>query len=222
MNLKSLVLGAAIAVLLSAPSQASSLLNAGFESGDLSGWSHSGGDVEVVTDADDALADPVFGQHYTAREGTYFAKLIAGPVEGDYTLLFQPFTLDVKSRVSFNAAFLAFDYDEYNDDAYVRIVGLGGNQIIFESSVAVVGNQGHTDWLSFTSDELDVGDYVLEAGVRNVGEPDPLYSSQLLLDNVAIAVPEPGAWALMILGFGAIGSVLRTRRRQAPVSLRGA
>jgi hypothetical protein len=220
--MKFLLLGAAIAVLLSAPSQAASFLNAGFESGDLSGWSHSGGDVEVVTDADDALADPIFGQHYTATEGRYFAKLVAGPVEGDYTRLFQPFKLGVKSRVSFNAAFLAFDYDEYNDDAYVRIISLGKSQIIFASSVAAVGNQGHTDWLSFTSDELDVGDYILEAGVRNVGVPDPTYSSQLLLDNVAVAVPEPGAWTLMIVGFGAIGSALRARRRPASLNLRGA
>lgn len=32
------------------------------------------------------------------------------------------------------------------------------------------------------------------------------------IDNVSVAVPEPGAWALMILGFGAAGSMLRRRR----------
>ncbi|WP_293379098.1 PEPxxWA-CTERM sorting domain-containing protein [Phenylobacterium sp. SCN 70-31] len=31
-------------------------------------------------------------------------------------------------------------------------------------------------------------------------------------DPVAAAVPEPGAWALMILGFGAAGAALRRRR----------
>ncbi|HEX4712250.1 PEPxxWA-CTERM sorting domain-containing protein [Phenylobacterium sp.] len=29
-------------------------------------------------------------------------------------------------------------------------------------------------------------------------------------------VPEPGAWALMILGFGCVGTALRSRRRTAP------
>jgi hypothetical protein len=29
----------------------------------------------------------------------------------------------------------------------------------------------------------------------------------------AVAVPEPGAWALMLLGFGAAGTTLRLRRR---------
>lgn len=32
------------------------------------------------------------------------------------------------------------------------------------------------------------------------------------IDNVAIMVPEPGTWALMIMGFGGAGAVLRRRR----------
>lgn len=45
---------------------------------------------------------------------------------------------------------------------------------------------------------------------------------QLILDNITIAgpigsaVPEPATWAMMIIGFGAVGSMVRTsRRRQA-------
>ena len=40
-----------------------------------------------------------------------------------------------------------------------------------------------------------------------------------LLDNVRIgvtAVPEPGTWAQMILGFGLVGAVLRGARRRRP------
>ena len=35
----------------------------------------------------------------------------------------------------------------------------------------------------------------------------------ILLDNIAAAVPEPGTWGMMILGFGAIGYVMRRHRR---------
>lgn len=44
---------------------------------------------------------------------------------------------------------------------------------------------------------------------------------RLVLDNITIngvtsAVPEPGTWAMMIIGFGAVGSMVRSsRRRQA-------
>lgn len=33
------------------------------------------------------------------------------------------------------------------------------------------------------------------------------------IDNIASAAPEPGTWAMMILGFGFAGMGLRSRRR---------
>jgi len=49
-------------------------------------------------------------------------------------------------------------------------------------------------------------------------------SGGIYLDNVSVigpdpaAVPEPGAWALMIAGFGLAGTALRQRRRLAPTA----
>lgn len=35
------------------------------------------------------------------------------------------------------------------------------------------------------------------------------------IDNLAVAVPEPAAWAMMILGFGGVGAMMRSRRRNS-------
>jgi hypothetical protein len=39
-----------------------------------------------------------------------------------------------------------------------------------------------------------------------------------LSDSRAGAIPEPGTWLLMIIGFGSIGAALRIRRRPAPIA----
>lgn len=223
MNLKTLLTGAICALTFGASAQAAVLLNAGFETGDLTGW--TGDDrVTVVDLTPDGLGGSTgLGVDFEPTEGNYFAQLEAGEVAGDYTLLrSDTFTLDARSRVSLDAAFLAFDYfDEtspYNDDAFVRIVGAGGG-VLFTSTVQAVGSLWHTPWTN-VSRTLEAGSYYIEAGVRNVGEGDGAeaamgYASLLLLDNVevaAAAVPEPTTWALMILGFGFAGSVLRRRR----------
>jgi hypothetical protein len=43
--------------------------------------------------------------------------------------------------------------------------------------------------------------------------PNATYTGQITFaPQVAAVVPEPGTWALMILGFGGAGAILRTRR----------
>lgn len=219
MSIKSQILAGLAAAVVGLPAQAA-ILNAGFETGDLTGWTYTDGYVEVLTEADDAIVTPPLGEHFTATEGDYFARLTAGPEADVYAVLSQAFTLSAAARISFDAAVLAFDYvaDDgsggllYNDDAYVRVFSLSTNEVIFASNVAAVGDLGHTSWARFTSRMLAAGDYVLEAGVRNADDPDPGFSSQLLLDNVGTAVPEPAAWTLMLAGFGGLGAVLRRRR----------
>jgi hypothetical protein len=221
MSIKSVALGLAIAVALSVPAQAAGLLNGGFESGDLTGWTFSDGFVQVVTSADDATQDPIFGEHYLPTGGAYFAQLTAGVDVGVYSLLSQDFTLSGASTVSGDAAFLAFDSAPFNDDAYVRIFNADTNQIVFNSDVLTVGDFGHTDWTHFTSGVLGAGTYTLEAGVRNDPGPDGddnSFSSQLLVDSFYISeiggsgVPEPASWTMLIGGFGLAGASLRRRR----------
>jgi len=44
------------------------------------------------------------------------------------------------------------------------------------------------------------------------------FTVSLTADRTSGSVPEPGAWTLMILGFGGVGATLRSSRRQAPAT----
>ncbi len=89
------------------------------------------------------------------------------------------------------------------------VEGLGN---VYSSSLKTIGFSG-TDGQLF--DEVRVQS-VLGDSFRKNGV------DRLILDNITIAgplssaVPEPATWAMMIIGFGAVGSMVRTsRRRQA-------
>ena len=67
--------------------------------------------------------------------------------------------------------------------------------------------------------------FVATAGVTTIGfqSLDPGFDNSAVIDNVSLdliggAVPEPGSWALMVLGLGAVGGV---RRRQRVTTLSG-
>lgn len=87
---------------------------------------------------------------------------------------------------------------------------MGMSQTLFSSGVGAVGDYGRTEWTPFGID-LAAGEYTIEAGMANVG--DDQQPSLLLLDGVSvIAVPEPATWALMIMGFGGVGAMIRSRK----------
>lgn len=48
-----------------------------------------------------------------------------------------------------------------------------------------------------------------------VGNPAANLPPVSFLDGVSLSAPEPGAWALMLVGFGSLGAVMRRRRRLA-------
>jgi hypothetical protein len=79
---------------------------------------------------------------------------------------------------------------------------------LFTQNVGGVGNFNDGPWtlVSFTAPVT--GTYALNASVQNT--LDSVNPSYILLD--APAVPEPGTWMLMLLGFGAIGFAMRRRR----------
>ncbi|MBL8769834.1 MAG: NF038132 family protein [Phenylobacterium sp.] len=90
---------------------------------------------------------------------------------------------------------------------------------------------GLTGWISADYTVAEDGDYRLVFGVSNWG--DEIYDTGLAFTGIKVggsdigdhedpgddddgpgAVPEPDAWALMVLGFGGLGAMLRSGRRR--------
>ena len=76
---------------------------------------------------------------------------------------------------------------------------------------------GYTGWINSTYNIADAGNYVLAFGVSNW--TDTAYDSGMAFSGITVAgvpvgnaVPEPGTWAMMLLGFGAVGFAMRRRR----------
>lgn len=68
---------------------------------------------------------------------------------------------------------------------------------------------------AFATDEV-FGGFMGEGGPESSGGLASVATTPTFwsIDNVAVAVPEPGTWALMIGGFGAVGAALRRRVAQ--------
>ena len=78
---------------------------------------------------------------------------------------------------------------------------------------------GNTGWIQSTYSIAAAGTYQVVYGVTNWGDAN--YDSGLAFDALKVngalvpvaGVPEPAAWALMLLGFGLMGSAMRRRRQ---------
>jgi hypothetical protein len=192
---KSLILvSAAAALSIAAPANAAA--NLGFETGDLSAWTLSGNGGNAN-----------FFFALTAIEGNRLGYVYGG-AEGVYSTLSQTFDLAAGQTITGSVGFQVLDY--YNDDAYLSINGIH----LFDYSVDLAEAQGPSGWRTFTYTAPTAGSYELKLAARNV--IDAGFSSGAVLDNVAIssAVPEPATWAMMLLGFGATGAMLRSDRRR--------
>lgn len=86
---------------------------------------------------------------------------------------------------------------------------------------------GYTGWITSNYTVATAGTYSIRFGVTNIGDSayqSGLAFSGLALDGTAVdtgggsgaptpgAVPEPATWAMMVMGFGLIGSGMRRRK----------
>lgn len=87
---------------------------------------------------------------------------------------------------------------------------------------------GQTGWINSNYTISSDGDYLLTFGVSNFGDQN--YQSGLAFAGLTIAgeeiptpgsgaVPEPATWMMLLLGFGAIGGLMRRRPKQGKTTV---
>lgn len=220
MSLKSVIIaGAACALVASSAEAAGRFVNGSFEDG-FTGWVYDEEQVHNPGEANHLAESGEVDQSYGPVDGTYIATIQANFTDTP-VVLSQTFTTE-GGLFSGSAAFLGEDFLPWNDSGYVRLYRLGGGEVsatsfddgdgyeqLFYADIAGVGDWGYTPWTRF-SIRLGAGTYRVEAGV--IDRNDDRETSLLILDDFAMAVPEPGAWALMLTGFFGLGAALRRRR----------
>lgn len=214
MRTKNLVLGAATALVLSmasATAQADILFSQDFSGGLSAGESVSGNFV---------VHDGVVGHQSTYSDNEYS---------------YYQLSVDLTGATS---AFLTFDYEASMESHFDRFNVLASTGAFAPPAGLITPISGltYTDEGDLHAPEL--GQVALAAsasgfatfdlasflgGTVNIrmqfGSDGSLTSSGVNLDNVVVrgetttgAIPEPATWALMILGFGSAGAMLRRTR----------
>ena len=178
---------AALALTATSAQAAELVTNGGFETGNTSGWTQGGnlGFTGVAT----------IGAPITTYDGTY--SFFAGPV-GSIGSLSQ-----ILSTVAGQAYTFSFAWAHG-----------GGTPNSFSVNIGSF-SQAYTNFPTNFPWTLVTGGFTATSASTALTftfqhNPDYWY-----IDNVSVqgAVPEPATWAMLILGFGAIGAGMRRRER---------
>lgn len=205
---------AAVAAIAMLPSNANAaqFVNGSFEAGtpagsfttvsgednsSVTGWVATGNSVDYI------------GNYWGAQDGSRSIDL-NGSAQGGIKQ-----TFDTLSGVQYNVTFwLAGNPDgsPATKSVLVAATGAADGLFSFDSTGASKSNMG---WSKYTYNFLATGtSTTLSFASQNAGA----YGAAL--DNVAVAaVPEPATWALMLIGFAAVGFGMR-RRSPTAVSAR--
>lgn len=181
--------------------------NFGFDDGTTSGWTASGEYSVVSEHSSYAILGPE--RNYAPQNGSFFARLNTITDSLQDSTLSRSFTVNANQSLRGWAAFDTPDYDIYNDNAFVRLVGPDGSLTLWSASVQSVGDFNNTPWQQWSYTFLNPGTYTLTLGVAT-GSDDPLGKTYALFD--AIFLPDGGS-TLMLLGGSFLGLMWFGKRR---------
>lgn len=212
-NLKKILVGAAFAATAMLGATASNasvaIINGSFESGinpgtfttlangdntSITGWTVGGLGIDYI------------GTYWQADDGVRSIDL-SGNNHGSISQLLTGLTIGSVYNVTFALA----GNPDGGGSTKVAVASDGGSQaqvFNFVQGGNTKSNMGWTDQVfSFTATNTT-------ANLTFSGTQDDAYGPAL--DNVSIsnAIPEPSTWAMMILGFGAVGVAARSSRRR--------
>jgi len=171
-------------------------VNAGFETGDLSGW---------LSNSNSGFVTTSYGA-FTPVQGQYMGVLQSlGPTPHTLT---QSFSMNAGDLLSFSVGFQGGDYLPFDDSAFAKLSWGDSEENLFLSNISSVGNFGNSGWkrVEFVAPETNM--YTLQLGV--VDYADWSYNSAIVIDSA----PEPGTIALMAIGMIGYGGLRYARRRK--------
>lgn len=203
MNMRRIAALSAICVgvsLAAGSASAVGFVNGSFETGDMTGW----------TTTSPYGLNP-FGTTYGAgMDGTYWHWLAGYEVN----IVTSQTLTGLTPGTTYDVVFIMAS--EYVNSDSLRISVDGGPGTIYSAPPDTVGGPGNGFWNNWVQQEYDFTATGTTATVQfdtlglNAGGYD------VGLDNVRLftdSVPEPATWAMMLVGLGGLGAVMRTRRR---------
>ena len=214
-------LAAGVSFAGAAHAAANLITNGSFETGDFTGWTYAGvtpsGFPAVIISYDTPAAYPIgaFGEAVPPDDSASASPDAVGDRAAYFVA--DGATESLSQTVHLTAGLYTIGFSVYVPQNGFNNAG----NATFTGTIAGV------NLANFTVDGSTPGVWVHFAGVANIASEGDYLSSftfasaqgaagDFVVDRAYIvagnAVPEPSAWALMILGFGGVGASLRARR----------